>query len=324
MKTKYVLLISVLGFLGISAIKVGEDILSKLGMDAQNAQFYLMANITKSPSGEIDANEDYFKLPYAKLLPSVITGDKVGAAKELCDYIKMYCNSEEFSKEYNSRREKSKPTSEPPQIDEETLKMTREAVQSMEAELAQLKKDPKGNKQSIDAYEMMLTPQKANLAEWEDPTPNMTKWKKKFPADPAVLVKARLQDYLKLVATVDFGAQLTAPDKYNMRKFTNPKYEQMPPEWKACYRAGKEVNGVVTAFVKDWLKGEIIAANKTRMPVASASMNSTNKMESSANTTTAIGAASTAQVNDSSDQAAKPKKSLLGKMKDKAKAIIKD
>ncbi len=32
----------------------------------------------------------------------------------------------------------------------------------------------------------------------------------------------------------------------------------MPAEWKACYRAGKEVNGVVTTFVKDWLKGEIM------------------------------------------------------------------
>ena len=48
--------------------------------------------------------------------------------------------------------------------------------------------------------------------------------------------------------------------------FVNPDYEKKSKKWKAIYRAGKEVNDAVTAFVKDWLKGEIIADVKTKMP----------------------------------------------------------
>ncbi len=145
MKTKYAVLISVLGFLGISAVKLGR------GYSIQDWEWRLkmrnssiLANITESPNGEIDADDGYFKLPYAKLLPSVISGDKIGAAKELCDYIKVYCNSQEFSKEYSSRRERSRPSSEPTPMDAETLKMTRESIQDMEAELVRSKKIKKG------------------------------------------------------------------------------------------------------------------------------------------------------------------------------------
>ena len=42
MKTKHVMLVAILGLLGISAYKIGEDIIAKLGMDHANAQNYIM------------------------------------------------------------------------------------------------------------------------------------------------------------------------------------------------------------------------------------------------------------------------------------------
>lgn len=75
------------------------------------------------------------------------------------------------------------------------------------------------------------------------------------------MVRKRLQSYLSLVATVDFDAQLTNSNQYGIRKFVKPEYEKKDNRWKAIFRAGREVNGVVTAFVKDWMK-EIPQAGK--------------------------------------------------------------
>lgn len=318
MKTKQLVFIVLLGFLGISAYKIGEDILSTLGLDPGNAQFAILANLTQSPGNDAKADPTYFKLPRPQMLAAVMKGDKVAAATDLCDYIKMYCNSEEFSAAYNSKREAARPTTEPPQVDAETIQMTREGNKAMEEQIADMKKN--GNpSESIKAFEEQLRQQKAMLAEWEDPTPNKTRWEKDFPADPGVLVKKRIDDYLALVATVDFDAQLTAPDNYKIQKFVKPEYESKSAAWKACYRAGKEVNGAVTAYVTEWSKGEIISANKTAMPVVAAGTGIPAD-QAKANTDSK----DPSKYSDGAEPAVKEKKSLMGKLKDKAKAIIKD
>lgn len=74
-----------------------------------------------------------------------------------------------------------------------------------------------------------------------------------YPEDPAIIVKTRLNEYLQLLATVDFDAQLTGTTKNN-RKFVKPAYENQSLKWKAIYRAGKDVNEVASAFAKEWLK----------------------------------------------------------------------
>ncbi len=229
----------------------------------------------------------------------------------------MYCNSEEFNKAYAKKRNNLKPTSEPQRMDEETLKSMRGSIKDLETALVDLKKNPKGNAQIIPMYEEMVVSQRMQVAEWEDPTPNLTKWKKKFPEDPAVAVKGRLEAYLKLVSTVDFNAKLTEPDKYKIRKFVNPDYESKSDEWKATYRAGKEVNDVAKAFVQDWLKGEIIAANKIKMPQEAG--NSGNSVTKNLVGTKSADASTN---SESSEEPVKEKKSLLGKLKDKAKDIL--
>ena len=139
-----------------------------------------------------------------------------------------------------------------------------------------------------------------------------------------------MEAYLALVEKVDFNATLTEPDNYKIRKFTNPAYEKKSPEWKAVYRAGKDVNQVVTEFVKEWLKGEIISSTKTTVPTDE------DAKKQAAATSSAVAASSgdedtsspetTTPADNETDvvQPAKAKKSLIGKLKDKAKAIIKD
>ncbi len=266
------------GFLLSGSLAV-EGIIEKLGMEHRNAQYYITGNLLGTfRNGEVEedngaddqqsvyAQAESFKLPYARLLPAVIAGDKTGAARELCDYVKQYVNSQDFADEYNKKRLAAKPTSEPWRPEADMIKSQRENVKEMEKQVADMKKNKQMPATTIDAMEKSLTDQKRQLALWEDPHPNLTRWEKLYPEDPAPLLRSKLQEYLALVATVDFNAPLTAPDKYKIKKFVNPAYEKQTLKWKACFRAGKNVNDVVTAFVKDWLKGDIISKEKTKMP----------------------------------------------------------
>jgi hypothetical protein len=160
-------------------------------------------------------------------------------------------------------------------------------------------------------------------------------WEGKFPEDPSLIVKKRLEEYLALVRTVDFEAQLSAPDAYKVRKFVNPAYEKKSMQWKALYRAGKEVNLEVTKFVNDWLKGEVIATVKTKMiPEAEPATDEVATYVSTEATELLPAVVSAgdeqavpdvpSQTTDAPAPMKKEKKSLIGKLKDKAKAIIKD
>ena len=322
MKTKHVMLVAILGLLGISAYKIGEDIIAKLGMDHANAQNYIMVNFTGGYGSDYGIQNNFMSLPRLKLLSTIVEGDKVGAAKELCEYIKMYCNSEEFMATYRKKRSDSKPTTEPPRTEDAILQGMRDGIKDLEAALADLRKAPKDNAQSIAMFEPMLEEQKATLVMYEDPTPNKTKWEKDFPEDPAVVVKAKLEQYLDLVATVDFNAKLSDPGKYKIKKFVNSDYESKSPQWKACYRAGKEVNTAVTAFVKAWLQGEIISSTKTKMPVSSVHANKGNSTSVKAGISLVVEDGNDTQEQNTTSPASEPKKSLMARVKSKAKSII--
>lgn len=305
----------------LTGFRLADDIIQKLGLEQKTAHHYILSNIAGSfEQSPIDVSiveggdDSYqqmksFRIPYMRLLPSIIQGDKAGAARELCAYVKMYVNSTAFMEDYQQRREAAKPTSEPWRPDEDMIKSQRQSVKELEKQIADLKKQKSLSPELMKTYEKGLEDQKKMLADWEDPHPNQTLWQKQYPEDPAILVKAKLQEYLALVATVDFTAPLTAPDKYKKVKFVNPAHEKQSLRWKACFRAGKEVNEVVTAFVKEWLKGEIISKDKVRMPEEKPAETVKPGPAAQASTPAPVAKA------DSVAKPVKEKKSLLNKLK---------
>jgi hypothetical protein len=76
-------------------------------------------------------------------------------------------------------------------------------------------------------------------------------WNEKFPADPRVLIKKRIADFLSASAGVDYAAKLAA--RGDKMVFVRDDYEQKSPEWKVCFRAGKEATEAARAFAKAWL-----------------------------------------------------------------------
>jgi hypothetical protein len=265
MKKKWIIFFAFATTFVLTAFKIADDIITRLGMQQQTAQWYITRNfIGRFDTGPMEqgmedgpANSVYkqlqsFRLPTAKLLPSIINGDKAGAAKELCEYIKKYVNSEEFIKEYNKQREDAMPLTDKG-MSLSSLKRNSEVFR------LNIKNYPNDTKY-VAEQQKQLDENEKRIAVMQEamkkPFPGKDGWIKLYPEDPAVMIKARMQEYLQTTVTVDFNAKLTGTGK--KQTFVNPAYEKKSLKWKAIYRAGKEVNDAVTSFVKDWLKGDII------------------------------------------------------------------
>jgi hypothetical protein len=332
MKKRTLTILAIAACLAAAAFKIADDIITRLGMQQQNAQQHIINNLVgRFSTGPISSGEDgnpnslysqsqSFKMPWAKMLPDIISGDKAGAAKELCDYVKRYINSEEFITQYDKAREDAMPL-EDKGATLATLKgnniVFEKNINNYKTDtkyVAEQQKLKDENQKRIDA---MLEAAKKSF-------PGKDIWEKTYPADPAPLIKKRLQEYLQIAPTVDFTAKLTGSGKRQI--FVNPVYEKKSLKWKAIYRAGKEVNEVVTVFVKEWLKGEIISATKVKMtaltetpaPSGNNKTNGSNPAAATAPEATVSTAASPAANNT----AAKPKKSLFNKIKDKTNTVI--
>lgn len=80
---------------------------------------------------------------------------------------------------------------------------------------------------------------------------NKTDDEKRYPSDPAVLIRQRLEAFLQLSATVDFSAAVR--NNGGTLYFVNGDYEARSNEWKACYRAGAPVVNAARDEVQQWL-----------------------------------------------------------------------
>ena len=339
MKKKTLLFSVILLATAAAAFKISDDIISRLGMKYRDAQMNIVNNLvgnfsTSAMDLNVEENSESryvqmnsFKMPYVPLLANIIQEDKAAAAKDLCDYVKRYVNSEEFITDYNKRREEAMPLSD----NGSSLSTLKGNKIVFEKNINNYKTDTKYVAEQQKLLEENQKRIDALIEESKKPFTGKDIWEKAFPAEPEGLVKKRLQEYLSLVATVDFNATLSASE--GRKQFTNPAYEKKSLKWKALYRAGKEVNDVVTAFVKEWMKGEIIAKEKNKMTEkASTETNINQNKATQVNTSEAptnTNQNNTVEVNtpatsstDSTATPVKKKKSLLNKIKDKTNSVI--
>jgi hypothetical protein len=245
----------------LMAFKMIDDIISRLGMEKQSAQYCIIQNIIgRYDTGPVDGSIDdgpstsiynqlrSFRVPYARLLPDIIAGDKVAAAADLCTYIKNWVTSEEFMTAYNKSREAAMP------LTDNGMSLT-SLKRNSEVFRINIKNYPTDIKYVAEQQKQLDENEKRVYAlqdAMKKPFAGKDLWEKAYPADPALLIKKRLQEFLQISATVDYSAKLTGSGKKQI--FVNPVFEKKSLKWKAIYRAGKEVNDRVSLFVNDWLK----------------------------------------------------------------------
>lgn len=275
MTNRKMMMIGILALFAFTAYGMNSDIFDQLSLQKQRANVYILNDFagdwttdgdfgsnpgTGSDWQSVDFQLKQFQIPSSRSLPSIIKGDKIGAAKELCAYVRQYVESPEFLAAYKAKREKSKPSTEPYRPDAATIGAQKASLKQTEAQYVQLKKNKMIPASALAQMEQGIAEMKKQIGEWDDPAPNKTRWEKMYPEDASVMIKNRLEEYLAIAATVDFNATLTPAGR--KQKFTNPAYENQSLKWKAIYRAGKDVNDTVMIFVKDWLREGVKVAAK--------------------------------------------------------------
>ena len=255
------LLFGMAGILG--AASSGDEVLAKLGLGSAAAKEGVLDSLT---SGTVynDAAMKAFKA-----LPAPARAAVVSAG---LNWIRAYVTTEEFRSAYAKFREgeKPQPPAQRPPADDEMKKMKAEMEKniaemrkSMTAMDAQTKKDMEAAIQAMrdqmermekDAGQRDLMRQATEMSTAEDKKhyeEELGKWEQRYPANPRVLIKKRINDFLAASSGVDFTAKLlTRGDKM---VFANAAYEQKPAEWKLCFRAGKEATETARAFAVTWL-----------------------------------------------------------------------
>ncbi len=317
MKTHVKIFSGILAF-ALLSFTIINDVINQIGLKHKTAQEYIIKNFigdfvnqtieesSYSDDGSVRFQMKHFSIP--KISNNLASLDQKAATLELCQYVKNYVNSQEFINEYQKLREQTKPTSEP-------YRMSAEEIRSMEQAILQAEKAMKSASAHMTVQQKSeatksLNNQKKEIELMKDPTPNKTYWEKTYPQNPETMVKNRLNDYLSLVKTVDFEAKLVTNGKY--KKFVNPEYEAKSLKWKAIYRAGKENNAVVTAFINQWLKGDIISDEKVEL-IFDEKDYFNNDSKSSDSTT------STKEPEKVLDKLKQKKNNLLNKVKGKTK-----
>ena len=315
-----VLVLSLLSFKGIA------DVFELIGLSQKTVETSIFNNLTETFYEEpidVSSMEDnggntsqnsvseeakQFRTPKSKAFSTLTAAQKKLVAQELCEFVKKYVNSPEFVAQYAKRRAATKPTSEPYRPSDVEIATIKKSLKDSEQQIANAKKSGMLSAEQVKQMDDALVELRKSSTMYDDPTPNKTLWNKRFPEDPAIAVKNKLQEYLAISSTVDFNATLNGVGKN--QKFNNPDYEKKSLKWKSIYRAGKEVNEVVSAFAKEWLKGTIIDKNNLKSISSTTIIPDENN---SAETTT-----------EAAEEEKKPEKKggLLQKVKNKIKEKV--
>ena len=244
---------------------ITDDLWKQLGLLQTEANIYIKYST-------INGSLQYFGAKNAK---NILAGDRVAVINELFAYAKKYVASDEFRRAYENERKLNKPADQvtfggsADSIRAAEKKRINEAIKQTEANannpnpkiknavplrLENLRKelaavdDP--NNKIIQAKLNQLQQMNNSLASQYNDA--MKKFEMKYPENPQVLIKARLQEILIITADVDYKAELQQVGKW--MKFVNPDYEKKPKEWKLAFRAGKPATDAVRALAEKWLK----------------------------------------------------------------------
>jgi len=249
----------------VVADKLAEDIWKRLGINRQEGA-------EKIRNSFVDGYLHYEGLSNVK---NLALNDRSAVAKDLMTFARSYLNGPVFKAEYDKLRKEARPaqpvenTKTKEQIRDEQIAELKKSIATMEDLAKTMPADQKKAYQtSIEAYRKMLKDYQepnnptiemmyaeqvgVNKQDLEQYKEDLKNWETEYPSDSKQFVKARLQHYLSVAATVDFSARLT--ENYGRKKFVNPAYQAKNNEWKMIYRAGKEVYEQTKPFVEQWIK----------------------------------------------------------------------
>jgi hypothetical protein len=247
----------------LPAVQNGPDVLAKLALDPATAKESVLDSLTSGSVYNYAAIEAFKSLPPASRAAIVRAG---------LDWIKTYAGTAEFKAAYQAWREEKKPEAPAARpaaddvmkkqradfekqvadmrksmanLDAATKETLEKNIKEMRAQMEAMEKDPEQKKLMGQMAELQRSEDKKKYDE------QLADWSVTFPSDLRLLLKKRITDFLAASAGVDYAAKLV-PSGDRM-VFAREDYERKPPEWKICFRAGREATEAARAFAKDWL-----------------------------------------------------------------------
>jgi hypothetical protein len=208
-------------------------------------------------------------------LKQVPPEDRAVLVNLIGEFARLYTESEEFAGHYRQYREERKPTPpNPPTTAEEDRTAQKQEYQRSLKELGEVMSSmPPDQKKMMQETLTMIEEQLRALdnpdnpmfgaemdeikrhgyeAEMEDHKLRLAEWNKEYPESPGQMIQLRLRQFLSESEGVDFDAKLKRRTDGKMI-FDNPAYESKPPNWKLCYRAGRETVESARAFAQRWM-----------------------------------------------------------------------
>jgi hypothetical protein len=246
-----------------------DDLWQQLGITLPDAELNIKNSI-------LQGSLYYYGAKNAK---NIMAGNRIAVINELVAYAKKYSSSPEFKTNYKKYRDEMKPKPY------EYKGATTESIKARERQRLEmnLKTAEEGlnstNPKIKNGAPLRIQNIKKELAALDDPDNKTIKrlldnenrssegvgkqnedalknFEQKYPEDPQLLIKRRLEEILNITADVDYAAELKETEwkGKKWRVFVNPVYERKSKEWKLAFRAGKPVTDAVRTAAEKWLK----------------------------------------------------------------------
>jgi hypothetical protein len=212
--------------------------------------------------------------PAAKAFRPALPASRATLVANAIAWAKAYTESPGFKAEYDKQRQAARPS--PPEakgtVDEELARQAAERRKSLEEMKRNVSQMPPDMRKSMEAVVKEAEANNAKLekdpqmvamlrqgieaqraSEQEAYQGRLEAYGRRWPADPKALVARRLKEFLEVSADIDFDAKLVPAGR--LMRFADAVYEQKPPTWKLCYRAGREATAAARQAAQAWLKG---------------------------------------------------------------------
>jgi hypothetical protein len=261
---RFVLVVAGVAAVGVAGVLVAQSALGSLGVNDATGKQIVDGWLD---SGYINAS------PAAKAFKSAAATSRATLVTNAIAWARTYTESPAFKAAYERERVSNRPT--PPDVkgsvDDELAKQSAERkknVEEMKKSLAQFPpdmrksmeaaiKEAEANNAKLDADPQMVAIFRQGIeaqraGEQEAYKGRLAAYEKRWPADSKVLIARRLQEFLDISRDVDFDAKLVPSGR--LMRFAVPRYEEKPPIWKLCYRAGREACGAARDAAQAWLK----------------------------------------------------------------------
>lgn len=247
----------------LAAAAHAADVLSQLGIPPDSAKEAVQIVLNSGINNP--------GLP-AKLFKAAPAAARAEMATAGIAWVKAYTASPEFHAKWAEIRETHKPPKpefegtpedEMKKADEEQKQQAEESKKALASLPPETRKQIEDSMKAADAMRAAMdTPEmrKTRLAsivamraerttQYEQ---ELATWQRDYPESPAPAIAKRIREFLAFSAGVDFDAKLVTKNRKLV--FENPAYEAKSPQWKMCFRAGKEATAAARAAAQAWLK----------------------------------------------------------------------